>query len=342
LPPDLVARWYARLDVPLWNLYGPTETAVEVSYHATSARTAGAPVPIGRPLPNTRLLVIDTTFRPVPPGVPGELTIGGVQVGRGYRNRPALTASVFVPDPFGDEPGARMYRTGDLARALPNGEIEYLGRIDHQVKIRGFRIELGEIESALADHPAVQAAVVLAKPGPGGDSRLVGYVTVISEGTFEEGPDLRTHLATRLPEYMIPTAFVTLEVFPLTPSGKVDRRALPDPVETAVAGQEIPPRTATKARLAAVFAEVLGVERVGVETSFFDLGGHSLLATRVVARLREVFAVEVPLRAVFERPTVAGLAKFVEAARGGTLASAPLTREVRATHRDRAELSFAQ
>ncbi|MDX1996288.1 MAG: amino acid adenylation domain-containing protein, partial [Thermoanaerobaculia bacterium] len=374
LPPDLVARWYARLDVPLWNLYGPTETAVEVSYHATSARTAGAPVPIGRPLPNTRLVVIDASFRPVPPGVPGELTIGGVQVGRGYRNRPALTAAMFVPDPFGDEPGARMYRTGDLARALPNGEIEYLGRIDHQVKIRGFRIELGEIEAALAEHPDVQAAVVLARPGAGGDSRLVGYVTVVAGGDIEEGghggpplridsdapgslttaavgaaprgrppgPSLRDFLATRLPEYMIPTAFVTLEAFPLTPSGKVDRKALPEPAEVAAASGGVAPRTATEEILAGVFAEVLGVERVSADASFFDLGGHSLLATRVVARLREVFAVEIPLRAVFERPTVAALAQTVDAARGGPLAAAPLTRDVRSSRRDRAELSFAQ
>ncbi|MDX1996526.1 MAG: amino acid adenylation domain-containing protein, partial [Thermoanaerobaculia bacterium] len=354
LPPDLVARWYARLDVPLWNLYGPTETAVEVSYHATSARTAGAPVPIGRPLPNTRLVVIDASFRPVPPGVPGELTIGGVQVGRGYRNRPALTAAMFVPDPFGEEPGTRMYRTGDLARALPNGEIEYLGRIDHQVKIRGFRIELGEIEAALAEHPDVQAAVVLAKAGPSGDARLVGYVTVVAGGDIEEGghggppqridsdapgsmttatvgtvprgrppgPSLRDFLATCLPEYMIPTAFVTLEAFPLTPSGKVDRKALATlEVELGSSAEFVAPRSAAEALVAEIFAEVLGVEQVSAEDDFFGLGGHSLKAIQLVSRLRAAWGLDLPLKALFETPTVAGLAARLGYERGETAES---------------------
>ncbi|HEU4557572.1 MAG TPA: amino acid adenylation domain-containing protein, partial [Longimicrobium sp.] len=259
--------------------------------------------PIGRPLGNVRLYVCDALGIPQPAGVPGELLIGGAGVARGYLGRSAMTAERFVPDPFGGEPGARLYRTGDRARWRVDGSLEYLGRLDGQVKIRGFRIEPGEIEAALRGHEGVTDCVVVPREDVPGNPRLVAYV---AGGV--EADELRAHLRRSLPEYMVPAAFVVLERLPLTPNGKLDRKALPAPEQAAEADQYVAPRTPVEERLAGIWAEVLRIGRVGVTESFFELGGHSLLATRVVSRIREVFAVEVPLRALFEGPTVAELA----------------------------------
>ena len=340
LPPDLVERWYARFETPLHNLYGPTEAAIDVTHQPT--RAGDDRVPIGRPVANTLIHVLDRELRQVPAGVAGELHIGGVQVARGYRRRPALTAERFVPDPLAGSPGERMYKTGDLARWLGEGTVEYLGRLDHQVKLRGFRIELGEIETVLSSHPRVREAVVLARADGGGDRRLVAYVVPAAdfEPTLEA---VREHVAATLPEYMLPSALVTLEEMPLTPSGKADRRALPAPADPAEAAgaQYVAPRTETERVLADIMADVLGRDRVGAEDGFFALGGHSLLATRVISRAESAFGVDIPLMTLFRRPTLAGLAEVVDGLRrsrtpggGEPIPAIPRDREL--------PLSFAQ
>ncbi|HEX5872905.1 MAG TPA: amino acid adenylation domain-containing protein, partial [Longimicrobium sp.] len=302
VPYALVERFVQRMPgVELHDLYGPTETAVEVTYHACGIDPRGI-VPIGRPTANTQVYVLDPRGEPSPVGVAGELHLGGVQVGRGYLGRPGLTAEKFVPDPFG-QPGTRLYRTGDRARWLATGEVEYLGRVDFQVKVRGFRIEPGEIEAVLRAHPAVRQSVVLARGDTPGGVRLVAYV-VGTEGDAPSADALRDHLRTRLPEFMVPSAFVTLDALPLNPNGKVDRKALPAP-ELASAEAYVAPRTQMEAALAAILVDVLGAERVGVHDNFFALGGHSLLAMRVISRVRDATGAEVPLRALFESPTVA-------------------------------------
>jgi len=290
----------------LWNVYGPTETAIWSAVGRVVP--GGGPVLLGAPLANTRFSVVDRNLEPVPVGIPGELWIAGDGVARGYLGRPDLTAEKFTPDPFAAEPGARLYRTGDLVRWRPSGELEFLGRIDHQVKIRGFRIELGEIEAALLDHESVRAAVVVVRED-GGDKRLVAYL--VAGGETPSAAGLRQHLRDLLPDYMVPTAFVVLESLPLTPSGKVDRRALPAPEGGRLHPSPVyvAPRTALEEVLAGIWSEVLGVERVGVQDNFFALGGHSLLAAQVVSRLGEALEVEVPLRRLFEVPTVLGLAE---------------------------------
>ncbi|HEU0079980.1 MAG TPA: amino acid adenylation domain-containing protein, partial [Longimicrobiaceae bacterium] len=322
LPQELVERTFALFPgVRLWNHYGPTEATVNV----TVARVEpGSRVNLGRPVANVRAHLLDSSLRPVPVGVPGELYVGGAGVARGYLEQPQLTADRFLPDLLAEEPGARMYRTGDRVRRLPTGELEYLGRVDQQVKLRGFRIEPGEIEAAIQDHPGIAAAVVLVREdaalGVPGEPRLVGYV-VAEDGEPVRMDALREHLRQRLPGYMVPAAFVALERLPLTSNGKVDRRALPRPEPGA--GEEaayVAPRTPTEEVLAGVWAEVLGVERVGVHDDFFELGGHSLRATQVVSRARALFGVELPLRALFEQPTLDGLAARVEAARRGAAA----------------------
>ncbi|HEX2189730.1 MAG TPA: amino acid adenylation domain-containing protein, partial [Longimicrobiaceae bacterium] len=323
LPPELAERTFALFpDVPLWNHYGPTETTV----NATAARVRpGGPVTLGRPVGNARARVLDDRLAPAPTGVPGELYVGGAGVTRGYLGRPDLTADRYLPDPFAAEPGARMYRTGDRVRWLPGGELEYLGRVDRQVKVRGFRIELGEVEAALRAHPSVRAAAVVAREdGPGG-RRLVGYY-VPAAGAGEGEAVLRDWLRARLPEYMVPSALVALEALPLTPAGKLDPRRLPAPADAPDAGGWVAPRTPAEEIVAGIWAEVLKRERVGAHDDFFESGGHSLLATRVVSRLRAAFGVEVPLRAVFEAPTVAGLAERVDAAvrAGGGTGAPPL------------------
>ncbi|MFE2196400.1 amino acid adenylation domain-containing protein, partial [Streptomyces olivaceus] len=327
LPPEAVDRFRQMLDVPLFNLYGPTEASVDVSWWKCSAPT-GTTVPIGRPVWNTQLYVLDEGLSPVPVGVAGELYIAGVQLARGYHQQPGLTADRFIADPYG-APGTRMYRTGDLVRWNTDGEIEYLGRTDDQVKIRGFRIELGEIETVLATHPDVTQATVIVR-----DERLVGYV-VLADGVMLDPQVLRAHVAAAVPEYMVPSAILILDALPLTPNGKLDRRALPA-VEFAADGAGRSPRTPQEEVLCQVFAEILGVERMSVDDNFFELGGHSLLATRLVSRVRSVLGVELGVRALFEAPTVAGLVERLSGAGVGRAALRVVARP------ERMPVSFAQ
>ncbi len=308
----------------LINSFGLTEATIDSCYFENTNLDLSADqmVPIGRPFANTRLYILDVHLQPVPIGVTGELYVGGHGVALGYHKRPDMTAERFVPDPFSDVPGVRLYKTGDLARYLPDGNIELIGRLDYQVKIRGFRIEPGEIEAVLGGHPAVQeAAVVALNVGPG-DERLAAYfVPAQSPGpTGAEPPTggrLRRFLQERLPDYMVPSAFVQLEALPLTPNGKVDRQALPTPEWSRgeLEGEYVAPRTPVEEVLAGIWTQVLSVEEVGIYDNFFELGGHSLLATQLVSRVREAFEIELPLRNVFEAPTVATLAEHVEIAK---------------------------
>lgn len=313
------ARRWAATGLPARFLcnYGPTEATVTCVLHPVAGLDADerdeAAMPIGRPVAGTRGYVLDAKLMPVPVGVPGELCLGGVRLARGYLNRPELTADRFVPDPHSGEPGARLYRTGDLVRWRPDGTIEFIGRIDQQVKVRGFRIELGEIEAALAEHPGVQASVVAVREVGPGEKQLVGYV-VPRVGPVPDVAGLRAHLRDRVPEYMVPARWVTLDALPLTASKKVDRKALPAPSAPDGERALTAPRDETEAALAAIWAEVLDVERVGAHDNFFELGGHSLLATRVLARIRAAFAVDLPLRRLFEATTVAELAVEIGAA----------------------------
>jgi amino acid adenylation domain-containing protein/non-ribosomal peptide synthase protein (TIGR01720 family) len=316
LPFELQERFFARLDGELHNLYGPTEASIDVTAWACQRQSQSPSVPIGRPIANTQIYLLDAQLQPVPIGVAGELHIGGVGLARGYLHRPDLTAEKFIPHPFSPEPGARLYKTGDLARYLPEGAIEFLGRLDQQVKIRGFRIELGEIEAVLRHHPAVGEVVVLARDEGPGEKRLVAYVVPLPAQSVPLS-ELRSFLQAKLPDYMVPAAFVLLPALPLTPNGKLDRRALPPPEQgrPELKRAYVAPRTPTEEVVAGLWAQVLGIEQVGVEDNFFELGGHSLLATQVLSRLRTAFQVELPLRALFEAPTVAGLAQSIEAAR---------------------------
>jgi acyl carrier protein len=261
---------------------------------------------------NQQVYILDSGLQPVPVGVPGELFIGGAGLARGYLNQPGLTAEKFIPNPFGTEPGARLYRTGDMARYLPDGNIEFLGRIDHQVKIRGYRVELGEIEEVLNQHPAVWEAVVLTTEAAPGDQRLVAYVVPGQEAAPTPG-ELRCFLRERLPEHMLPSATLFLDALALTPSGKIDRSSLPaqEWARTEAAQTYAPPRTPFETALAGIWAQVLGVERVGIDDNFFDLGGHSLLAVKVISRMLDTLQVELPVRAIFDAPTVADMAAFI-------------------------------
>jgi acyl-coenzyme A synthetase/AMP-(fatty) acid ligase len=304
-----VARWANGRE--FINGYGPTEATV---YSAIArCRPGHGPPPLGQPIQNTRLYVLDRHGQPVPVGVPGELYIGGAGVARGYRQRPDLTAERFVPDPFGSEPGARLYRTGDLVRWLPDpsANLEFLGRIDQQLKIRGYRIEPGEIESLLREHPLLDEAVVVARAdGPAGP-RLVAYVVGPRLGP-DAGDRLRQHLQQRLPSYMLPSAFVLLPALPLQPNGKLDRAALPTPEP---AQPFVEPLTSEERDVARIWADMLGLPRVGRHDDFFDLGGDSLLATRVVARMSTHFDVQLPVRSLFESHTVSKVATVISAAR---------------------------
>ncbi|MEE8587085.1 MAG: amino acid adenylation domain-containing protein [Acidobacteriota bacterium] len=337
LPKELQERYFERLNCPLDNLYGPTEAAVDVTVWPCRPWGAYSSVPIGRPIANLSIRILDRSLQPTPAGVPGELHIGGAGLARGYRNRASLSAEKFIPDSFSDRPGARLYRSGDRTRFLPGGEIEFLGRLDFQVKLRGLRIELGEIEAVMGQHPGVHQAAVVVH-----DERLVGYVSRRSQeegrnrkergGTAQRGaekssprpllsassavhsPSLRSHLQAHLPEYMIPAQFVLLEEMPLTPSGKLDRKRLPAP-ERAEDSDERPfvqPETPTQTALAGMWAELLPVERIGLEDDFFDLGGHSLMATRLNARVERHLGVRLTLREIFQYPTLGGLAKLID------------------------------
>ncbi|PZS11642.1 MAG: non-ribosomal peptide synthetase, partial [Pseudonocardiales bacterium] len=330
----LWAQCRSRLETTtVYNLYGPTETCIDTVFHACRDTDAATTVPIGRPITNTQVYVLDSGLQPTPAGLVGELYIAGAGLARGYLHQPSLTAGRFVADPYGP-PGTRMYRSGDLVRWNVDADLEFLGRVDDQVKIRGFRIEPGEIETALAAHPDVTQAAVVAREDRHDDKRLVAYVVAATDSAIQ--PDvLRVYLRGRLPEYMVPAAFVVLDGFPLTPNGKLDRNALPAPeFESAGAGRA--PRTPQEQLLCELFAEVLGLAAVGVEADFFDLGGHSLLATRLVARVRATLGVELELRDLFETPTVTGLAAQLDDAGPARLA---LTR---CTRPDVVPLSFAQ
>jgi amino acid adenylation domain-containing protein len=320
LPPALAADLLPRVG-SLWNLYGPTETTV---WSAVEGVRDAARISLGRPIGNTRLHLLDRAGDPVPAGVPGELLIGGAGLARGYLGRPDLTAERFVPDPFGSlwgEPGGRLYRTGDLARFRPDGTVEYLGRIDHQIKLRGFRIELGEIEAALRTHPAVGESAVVVREDRPGDRRLVAYSVAREERPGVE--DLRLFLRERLPEPMVPSLFVFLERLPLTPNGKVDRRSLPTPEadRPELAVSFVSPQSETERAVAAIWQEVLGLERVGIHDNFFDLGGHSLLAAEVHGKLQARLQADVTLVELLQYPTVHALASRLRRGSATTVAA---------------------
>jgi amino acid adenylation domain-containing protein len=294
----------------LINLYGPSEASDDTTWYETGVLHHPAPsVPIGRPIANTQIYLLDRYLQPVPIGVPGELHVGGLGLTRGYLNRPELTAERFIPNPFSSEPGARFYKTGDLARYLPDGTIEYLGRLDYQVKIRGFRMELGEIEAVLEQHPAICQAVVLAREEVPSDVRLVAYVVLIRDSTPAMS-ELRNFLKEKLPEYMVPSAFVVLEALPLTPSGKVDRKALPPPevgrprLEKAF----VAPDNAIERQLTHLWEDLLGVKPIGRQDDFFELGGHSLLVVQLFAHIEKQMGIHLPLATLFQTPTIAHLA----------------------------------
>ncbi len=312
LPYDLQTRFFTRLDAGLYNLYGPTEAAVDVTCWECEPQDGRQIVPIGRPIANTRLYILDSSLQPVPVGVAGELYIGGVQVARGYLHRPELTAERFVADPFSADPQARLYKTGDLTRFLPGGEIEYLGRLDFQVKVRGFRIELGEIEAVLTLHPAVHEAVVVAREDVPGDKRLVAYLVPAAQAQLTVDA-LREFVKERLPEYMLPAAFVLLDALPLNSNGKVDRRRLPAPtMERRSVRAYAPPQKELEKTIAAIWRELLQVEKVGLDDSFFDLGGHSLLIMRAHSRLAEVTGRDLPITDMFKYPTVRALSQYLK------------------------------
>ncbi|HJP91739.1 MAG TPA: amino acid adenylation domain-containing protein [Pyrinomonadaceae bacterium] len=341
--PDKLASILLDHGASLWNLYGPTETTIWSAL--TKVETVDrAVVEIGRPIANTQLFILNSSMQPVPVGVAGELFIGGAGVARGYLNQPVLTAERFIPNPFSTEQGTRLYRTGDLVRYLPDGAIEYLGRNDHQVKVRGHRIELGEIESVLTQHPAVLQGVVMARATAAGDVRLVAYVIPTETESWPGEGELRSFLSERLPGFMVPSTFMLMEAFPLTPNAKVDRKSLPEPdwSQTAVTTRTfVAPRTPFEEVLAGIWSEILGIERVGINDNFFELGGHSLLATTFVSRVRDVFQVELPLRRLFETPTLAGIAEAVQSIKQDEkrIETAPLIAETRPAE---LPLSFSQ
>jgi amino acid adenylation domain-containing protein len=325
LPPDLCRGWLARHPgIPLVNAYGPTECSDDVTHHVI--REAPAPpealIPIGRPLANLRLHLLDRGLRPVPAAATGELYVGGAGVGRGYLGDPAATARAFVPDPFSAAPGERLYRTGDLARRRPGGELEFLGRLDHQVKIRGARIELGEIEAALLRQPGIAQCAVVAREGPAG-AYLAAYV--VGRGPARpDGAALAAALRRELPEAMVPSAFVPLEALPLTPNGKLDRSALPEPESARPGGERgrVAPRDELERQLAALWEDLLEVRPVGVTDSFFDLGGESLLAVRLMAHIKSRFGRDLPLATLFAGPTIETLADLLR--RDSVLIPSPL------------------
>lgn len=312
---ELLELALQRFDADFYNVYGPTETSIAVTCWKCRCDYGHGTIPIGRPIANVKLYIVDDSGNPVPIGVPGELCVGGVAVGRGYLNRPELTAERFIPDPFSDVSGARLYKTGDLCRYLPDGNVEFLGRRDHQVKIRGYRVELGEIESALREHPAVKQASVVLRENRPGECQLVAYFVREEDQALERG-QLRAYLISKVPRYMLPAAYIPLESLPLTSSGKVDRRALPtlDDVQPDVATVYVAPRNELESQLAGIWADVLSVEKIGIQDNFFDVGGHSLLATQAISRINRELHVHIPLRDLFESPTIEDLTERIFAA----------------------------
>jgi amino acid adenylation domain-containing protein len=313
LPAELVGRCQRVLSAPLYNLYGPTEAAVDVTAWDCRQKPDRDPVPIGKPIANTRMYVLDPHHNPVPIGVPGELYIGGIQVGTGYVGRPELTAERFVPDPFSPKPAARLYRTGDLARWDPDGQLVFLGRLDHQVKIRGLRIELSEIESVLDRFPGVRQSVVVAHPPGDPNARIVAYAAADPGPTFVD--DLRAHAAETLPAYMVPSQFLVLPALPLSPNGKVDRKALPEP-RPGAAQEPSPPEGEIEAWLVEEWKKLLSGTPIGRDGNVFDLGGNSVMIASLSGRVKERFGVDIPLVRFFEFPTVAGLAAHLSTSRG--------------------------
>ena len=302
----------------LVNMYGITETTVHVTYRPlTSQDLHQTASPIGCPIPDLDVYLLDPHGQPVPTGAPGEMFVGGAGVARGYLNRPELTAARFVVRTLREGRPSRFYRTGDLARWLADGSLEFLGRLDDQVKLRGFRIELGEIAAVLSQCPGVAQSVVVLREDRPGDKRLVAYYVPGERNSLPQA-ELTRHVREKLPEYMVPSAFVSLERLPLTPNGKVDRRALPPPARARpdLETGYVAPRTTLEERVAAIWADILGLERVGVHDNFFDLGGHSLLATRVMSQVCSALQVEMPVRSLFDAPTIAGLAENI-GGRGG-------------------------
>ncbi|MEG4530220.1 amino acid adenylation domain-containing protein [Microcoleus sp. D2_18a_D3] len=356
LPRQLANQLLLR-GAAVWNLYGPTETTIWSTLYQVDGKDES--VSIGRPIANTQIFILDRYLMPVPVGVFGELHIGGAGLSRGYLNRPELTAEKFIPNPFAEDgihasfilhPSSlilseRLYKTGDLARYLPDGNIEFMGRSDHQVKVRGFRIELGEIEAVLSQYPAVREAIALVREDNPGDQRLVAYIVANSELKTQDSElinDLRCYLKQKLPQYMMPSAFVLLEAMPLTPNGKIDRRSLPAPNKNTAEFESnfAEPRTPDEQLIAEIWAEVLGLERVGLHDNFFELGGHSLLATQAISRLREAFQIEVPLRSLFESPTVATVTESLLQYRAEQKRKAPPIKRV--SRQGELPLSFAQ
>jgi amino acid adenylation domain-containing protein len=298
----------------LVNMYGITETTVHVSYRPLSMADTAAGSVIGRPIPDLEIYLLDAELHPVPPGASGEIFVGGAGVGRGYLQRPELTKQRFVDNPFNGNPVSKLYRSGDLARWLPDGDLEYLGRIDNQVKIRGYRVELNEIVAALNTHPAVQASAVVARKDETANLRLLAYVVVSQDKVPPAADELRDLLSARLPDYMVPAVFLQLQSLPLTPNGKLDFNALPAPDDNNMLPNEnyVSPCTVLEEKLLLLVADLLGVDRVGMNDNFFLIGGHSLFGTRLIARIRDSFGVDLPLRSIFESPTPAQLAQQIE------------------------------
>jgi acyl carrier protein len=333
------------MGTPLHNLYGPTEASIDVTAWECSRDSHRAIVPIGRPIANTQVYILDQYLAPAPIGVAGEIYIGGLGLARGYLNQPELIAEKFIYHSFEGEPAQRLYKTGDLARYLSDGNIEFVGRTDDQVKLRGYRIELGEIEALLGQHPMVQRSVVVVREDTPGDKRIVGYVVARPKESFDAS-EVRQYLKQKLPEYMIPAALVLLDELPLTVSGKVDRRALPAPDQNGLQLANVyqPPRTPTEQTLVAIWGEVLKLEKLGIYDNFFDLGGHSLLATQIISRIRSAFSIDLPQRHMFESPTVAVMAVIIaedQMKRTSEDALAQILREVEATTEEDAQKMLA-
>ena len=314
LPPELAKELTARAG-SVWNVYGPTETTIWSTVYRVTGREEGT-ISIGRPIDNTSIYILDSTLNPVPVNITGEIYIGGDGLARGYLNRPELTAERFVAHPLLADKNARLYRTGDLGRFRATGDIDYLGRVDNQIKLRGLRIELGEIESVLASHANIQEAVVIVA-GEGEQQRLSAYVVVTDAKAAPSAGELRRYLRTKLPEHMVPAGYWRIERLPLLPSGKVNRQALASSLAIGLREEAelIDPRNETEAKLVEIWKELLQVNEVGIEQNFFELGGHSLLALQVTARIRRALEVELPVKNVFEAPTIAALAVELEKAR---------------------------
>jgi amino acid adenylation domain-containing protein len=332
LPRDLALQLLAK-GGELWNMYGPTETTIWSSAAKVSADDAT--ITIGEPIANTQLYILDAHLQPVPMGVTGELHIGGLGLARGYRDRPELTAERFISDPFSGEPGARLYKTGDVARLRAKGQIEVLGRLDHQVKIRGFRIELGEIEARIVEHPQVKEVVVTAREDVPGRKQLVAYLVTSTPLAAPLGPELRTFLEAKLPDYMIPAFFEELAALPRTPNGKINRKALPAPKTQAavVTRPYVAPRNPVETKLAEIWSEVLGREKVGVDDNIFEVGGDSLLIFRIAARANEA-GLPITIRQFFLHRTIAELAAQASSSQNSTAAPAAPTPSITAVSRD--------